>query len=273
MRAKPSVPRLTTRCLSQRVLRGFSFALTGVVLLANVPHVQASESEKTEFKWDGQYIGAMLGASYGHAQPSSSLRRDTYFLAADKTQLDPLLDESFGGADVTGSLIWGYNKQKSRWIFGVEGDLSLSDYNETHETGNIAYVTQPGSTFQFSTTIKSHATASLRPRVGYIHNDSLFFASAGPALSVFEFDFDFTETFQSRAARSSETAIKLGAALNIGLEHRFRDDWSLRAGYLFTYFPNAVDTTTELSGAEADQFKHEIDYQSHTLRIGLVKRF
>lgn len=259
--------------VSRRMSGWFAIMLISAGFQIESSPAWANESSKAQMTWDGQYIGASLGAAYGLSQLNSKIRRSTYFVAADKTQLDPLLDDSFGAADITGSMFWGYNKQKGKWVYGIEADLTLSDYNETHETGNITYVSQPANTFQFSTTIKSYVTASLRPRVGYIRNNSLFYVSAGPAISVFEFDFDFTDTFGPQSSRTSETAFKLGAAFNTGFEHKLRQDLSVRAGYLFTYFPNVVDSKSNLRTSPADGFDHDIDYQSHNFRIGLVKRF
>lgn len=251
---------------------GLSFMfMLAAILSVSVSAAKASDQNISA--WEGPYFGAAIGGSYGYARPNTTIRRSTYFVAADKTQLDPLLDESLGGADIAGSLIWGYNNQRERWVYGVEADLTLFDQEEIYETGNINYVSQPASTFQFSTTLKSYGIASVRPRLGYVWDDSLFYVSAGPAVSFIEYDFQFTDTFQPQSSRTSESGFKIGAAFNVGTEYRLRQDWSLRADYMFTYFPRAVGTQGILETSAADGFDHDIDYQNHNLRVGLVKRF
>ena len=247
--------------------------ICGCFLIGNSP-ARANDARIEQSTWNGHYIGAALGVAYSHSKPDTSVRATgTYFVTADKTQLEPLVDESFSSSDLSGSLMWGYTKKVGKWVYGIETDLTLSDYNETYRSGNINYVSQPASTFQVSTTLKTYATATLRPRLGYIHDKTLLYVSAGPALSVFEFDFEFTDTFAAQSSRTSSRDLKLGAAFSIGGEHQLDDAWSLRAELLSTYFPNAVDDKSNLRTSQADGFDHDIGHQSHNFRIGLVKRF
>ena len=101
--------------------------------------------------WSGFYVGAHLGATWGYFTNSS--------LNIGPTNSD-------GGVSGGGQV--GYNIQRGRWVFGVEGDGSVIDI--TADTPAIGSFTE-------------RWTTSLRGRLGYAVENYLAYLTGGVAFT------------------------------------------------------------------------------------------
>ncbi|NDV19126.1 outer membrane beta-barrel protein [Pseudodesulfovibrio sp. JC047] len=224
--------------------------------------------------WDGQYVGFGIGGAWGKADPEVQTQKGTYFITTDPDQLDPEGSRNMYGSDLSGNVFFGFNGQKDRFVYGVEGNLSLSKYDETHHSGNVTYLTLPTDSFSITTKVKSDWAVSIRPRVGYALEKSLIYITAGPILRRFEYDFTFTDTEGGgKSLHFNKEAWKLGLIGGLGYEHKLLNDWSVRTEYLFSTYTNIIDGDSRLASYPEDGFKHDLDFTEHSLCIGISKRF
>src|SRR5690606_28193167 len=106
-------------------------------------------------------------------------------------------------------------------------------------------------------------------------------AAAGPSLSRFKYNFRYTDDNDGGGTINfDETSWALGLSSNVGAAYNLGDGWSLRGDYVFNYYPEIVDDQQSFQrdapspgGPFDGSFKHEADFQSHTIRFGLIKRF
>lgn len=231
--------------------------------------IQASEIKK----WEGQYLGFSLGINKTTADFNTKVQNTTYFISPeDSPQMDPILSRDLEENTLDGTITWGYNKQNKNLVYGIEADLTFSNYNEKANTGNITYLSAP-ATFKREHELKSNWLISLRPKIAYVKNDSMFFISAGPALAHIDYKFKFKETYKDDSDSFSDKSWKLGWSGSIGYEHILNNDWNLRMAYQYYNFNNVIDEKSQLSVNLADGFKHNMDLEINSFKIGFIKRF
>lgn len=248
---------------------------SAIFLAALLSFNQANaESENTSNSiWDGQYIGFTAGASKGEADPSVNVKLNGYFVGTDPDQINPEASSKMDSTDLSGSFLWGLNHQSGNTVYGLEVDVSYSGYDEEHKSGDITYLTAPPSGFALTTNVKSDWAVSLRPRIGFIHNKSLFYISAGPSVRKFEYDYNFTDTFQPQLVNVNESDWKVGWVASLGYETQIKDAFILRAEYQYSSYKDIVDTQSTTVGYPDDGFTHKLDFSEQSLRIGILKKF
>lgn len=221
----------------QKLLQTFRVSFVACALFASVALSGAHADEEAAngpFEWTGFYIGGhaggISGSTRGSSPPStpSSIRDDT----------DP--------AGVAGGLLAGYNHQIRDIVFGIEADVTFSDAGDGYNTTNLPQ------------TIKVERMYSVRGRLGYAIDRSLFYITGG---------FTWAETdFQSPAASKSDSATFRGAQVGGGLEHMLTPFLSVRGEYLYGLFD--AKTVTSLPG---QPIRHEPE--THTFRAAVAWHF
>lgn len=224
--------------------------------------------------WSGNYAGLALGLSQNVADANTKTQgTGIYYNAQDQAQVRSHTDRDFKKNLLNANAFWGFNKQSGNWVYGLEGTLSLMNFNETYDVANVTYTSTPGQNFDIHTKVTSHWNAKLRPRVGYSQDKSLYFVAAGPAVTQVKYDF----TFRDRPANNeystySSNDLKLGWSVGAGYEYKLRDGWSLKAEFSYTDFGNVAKGTSNLKNWD-DGFNHEVDYSIANAQVGIVKRF
>jgi high affinity Mn2+ porin len=213
-------------------------ALTASAAAADLP-VKAPPPATASDDWTGFYVGAHIGYAAGSSHWTGTPT------AAAAPPLSGSLD-LFNGFDAfrgTGSYFEGfqagYNYMlPSRWLFGVEADVSFANTIantatfSSAATGTASYAEQ----VEFSGTV--------RGRIGYAPNLGtrhwLFYATGGLAFSHDQ----FTRT-QIAGTPVGGTAMpgqvedlfmvpRVGAAAGVGVEYALPSHWTARLEYLFT---------------------------------------
>lgn len=237
---------------------------------------QAYAGDESSTTWNGQYAGFAAGASYGTADPNVHTRGSNYFIGTDASQLDPPASHTLKKTNASGSLYWGINRQAGNTVYGLEADLSLDSFDKQYGSGNMAALTLPGTTFAVTNRVKSDWSISLRPRLGYASDRSLFYISAGPSLRRFTYDFTYSDTtvFNTRISLSNRKW-KLGWTAGAGYEFKLQDGWSLRGEYLYSFYRNIINTQSTLvtTFPTTDGFSHKLNFQEQKFRIGISKSF
>ncbi len=245
--------------------------------------IGAWADENAQPQWQGGYLGAVIGASFGLVEPKTEIVGDGpalnptpgyYFDSNDKAQIDKLLQASFSGLDISATLLAGHDWQMGSLILGVETDLSFSVFDETKILPPTPYELVPASSFTSYLHARNSVSASLRAKIGLVRNDLMLFASAGPALGAFQTTFDFRDTHMGGNSTTVESdRIVLGIAATAGAEYRLSDDWSIRGEYALSYYPGIIDGSAQFNGADLDDFNLDSSFQRHVVRMGLTYRF
>jgi outer membrane immunogenic protein len=203
------------------------------------------------YNWTGFYIGANAGLGNARTQANSP----------DGTISDSFavgFSDSYSG--FTGGFQLGYNLQLApNWVVGLEGDIG---YLDTHRTALDA--TQPG----LRTTVKSDFYGTIRPRVGFVWDRTMLYATGGVAFvrmknsfdcCGFPFDFDSTE----------RVTTKTGWTAGGGIEMAFTSNWTAKVEYLYIDAGNINVAQTDDPEPDTMQFRH----QFHIVKFGLNYKF
>ena len=224
--------------------------------------------------WRGIYAGASLGLSKNDADLGVTTQyTQNYFVNQDHGQIKSAGTHAFKPTDLNGSVFAGNNWQSGNWVYGLEASVTFENFDEERNTPYTTYISAPAQSFRMDTSVVSYWNAKLQPRLGYAQKRSLFYVEAGPALTQIQYDL----TFQDKAVNNEYTHIStndfaLGWSAGFGLEHKLKDNWSIKSGLSFTSFDNAVRANSNLKNY-ADGLKHDLDYSIINFQVGLVKRF
>jgi outer membrane immunogenic protein len=171
--------------------------------------------------WEGAYVG--INGGYGWSNSNFT---------------DP--EGGFGGGQI------GYNWQRDRFVFGVEGDFQGGDIS--------------GTAFdQFGDTARSDVNwfSTVRGRLGFASGPLLVYGTGGVAFADVDNRIHFTD---GSVARDSGT--QTGYAAGAGIEWAFAPNWSAKAEYLYI----GLGDDTLSSGDRINN-----DFQ--TVRVGLNYKF
>lgn len=236
----------------------------------------AENNQISSSAWEGQYIGFTVGPAKGKADPTVHAKVNGYFDTTDPDQTDPEASQNIEATNLSASLFWGINRRTGNILYGLEADVSLTDYNEKYKSGDIYYLTAPGSSFNVVTNIESSWAVSLRARLGYIHEKSLFYISAGPSIKRFKYDFTFTDTIPAapQLINVNDSKWELGWTAGLGYEFKMQRIWFLKVEYLYSSYKDTINTqSTTIGGFPKDGFTHKLDFTESIFRIGVYRKF
>jgi outer membrane immunogenic protein len=221
--------------------------LAGSALAADLPSRRAPPvyiPPPPAFSWTGVYVGGQVGYAFG---------RDTSSLVFNPTgAIFPGASSSPHG--IIGGAHIGYNFAPfgAGFIFGLEGDVDGSDYRHTYPFGAIK-VTDP-------------IQGSVRGRVGYAIDRTLFYATGGAAFGT------FTDTYVIPAGLGFDkvSTTKVGYTVGGGVEYAITNNWSLRAEYRYTDFGSFNDPLTNITGGLVSVHHKEIQSRA---QVGFSYKF
>jgi outer membrane immunogenic protein len=226
--------------------------------------------------WTGFYLGGNLG--YTSAVSDSNIKslggdwnlesqvfRDFITTNASANQ-DP------GG--VSFGFQAGYDHQfDSKFVLGFEVDYNELDIDESRQTPFLTFVGGPAA-FAFSNKVDVKHTLSLRPKLGYAIDKTLFYATAGIAWTSAEFSSTIQSEFNySKVGKSSKTLTS--AIWGIGIEHKFFDNISAKLEYLTVNANDTSYTTRDRPGSAPVGYieSYNVDLDYDVVRVGLNYRF
>ena len=246
-------------------------ALAGSAAAADMPVKAPPPPAATAYDWTGVYVGGHIGyaagSSHWSAMPTGAAG------PAQSGSLD--LFNAFNGFNGMGSYFEGFQAgynymMPSRWLFGVEADVSFPSTIAGTSTlssaaSGMASYAEP---VEFSGTLRGRIgyAPNLGPRIG---------CSTPPAASLGAYD-QFTRT-QIAGAPAGGTAVpgqvenlfvvpRVGGVAGAGVELALPSNWTARLEYLFTDYGNRSVTFP----AGAQRFNSDLNVSE--LRFGLNYR-
>lgn len=231
---------------------------------------KAPAAQEAGFNWGGWYVGGHAGGAWGRSDTSSAFINGTapianqQAVAAASPRLEP--DGFTGGGQV------GYNHQVDRWLFGVEADAS---YLGLKQARTAAAPFPIGiSTFSTTNSVSTDWLVTLRPRVGYAVDRTLFYATGGLALTEMKSSSGFADT-TGQNQTAGLTKVTAGWTAGAGIEHAFTNNWSAKVEYLYSDFGKQSFSGPIFAGQTptAGLIAHDVDLKVSTVRGGLNYHF
>jgi outer membrane immunogenic protein len=199
------------------------------------------------FSWTGFYLGANVGYAWGDVES----RSDEGF-EEDDASVSYDADGVLAGAQI------GYNVQRGRFVFGVEGELGWLGGE-----GDKFIVDDPDNFGE----AEFGAYGVLAARIGIASERALFYVKGGWALANVDLsagDLDSGDIDEDNSTSVDETLS--GYAIGGGVEYALSQNWTVKAEYLYMNFGEEKSRS-----AEGESFEHEIDL--HTAKIGVNYKF
>lgn len=211
--------------------------------------------------WSGFYLGGHAGLGSGSFNATEV---DPVFAVLIDEELDHDPDGGVFGVQA------GYNWQRSRWVFGIEGDVAA-----TNIEGDLTYdfdVTTLGvDTFTSTESVELKYLATLRARIGVNVGSMLFYATGGLALGKVDSNFSTTVVgaglLPDGTASGDDSVTHVGYAVGGGVETWLRENVSVRIDYLF------ADLGEEIHQPVASVPGEPFDLDMHLVRFGLNYHF
>ncbi len=170
------------------------------------------------FSWTGFYVGLNAGGKWVTNTDNTVTAGGTVFT------LNGQDDSSW----IAGGQV-GYNWQMpgSNWVFGIEGDIDAQDFNRTRTLAAPIGPFVAGDFF----TLKSDWQASLRGRIGYAWDRTLFYVTGGVAWT----QLNGTVGLVGIGTFSEDTTIT-GGTIGGGFEYAFTNNISLGVEGRYSFY-------------------------------------
>jgi len=210
-----------------------------------VPHIYTKAPPMAVdpgYNWSGFYAGLNVGYGWGRSAATADFT---------DSRSGVLLSSSAGRFDlngVTGGGQIGYNWQRDRFVFGVEGDIQASDINASADFGGFANARTDIDWF-----------STVRGRLGIAQGPWLLYGTGGVAFA------DISNRVDIGPVTLSNSDTQVGYAVGGGLEWAFAKNWSAKAEYLYLGFGD--DTFS--GGGNTVHVNNDIQ----TVRAGLNYKF
>ena len=196
--------------------------------------------------WTGLYLGGHVGGTWGDVDVTNTTDSTPFF------DLNPGDTATFSPNGVLGGAQIGYNYQMSNWVFGVEVEGSVMDFDEVKSLAGSDDVA----------TLEAEWLATAAVRVGYAMNQtSLIYVKGGYATGNLR--FNDSDTVPASTGAFSTDEMHSGWVAGAGFEHLMSDTVSVALEY--DYVDLGEDTHSALTGGVVN----EIGAQTHTVSVRL----
>lgn len=232
------------------------------------------------YNWSGWYAGVNAGGAW------NDTRDDVFptgcFLTGAcgaPATLNVLRSDSFrlNGAGFTGGAQAGYNWQRERWIFGIEGDINYNGINDGNATNRLVAAPLVGN-FVHTESDRMDWFGTLRGRVGMTVTPSfLLYGTGGLAFGQVKSasTVAFTSTPDTYAGSTDQT--RAGWTLGAGGEWMIAPRWSIKAEYLYVDLGKVSSTTACVAGCgpfvPAPSYQTDLRVHENIVRAGLNYHF
>jgi len=186
------------------------------------------------YNWTGCYIGLSAGAK-GAATKDTIYNPATAFpTPASSLYLGNLDDQTW----IAGGQV-GCNYQSGKWVFGIEGDAQAQRWGMSSTIGGpLPFNFVPGDTFD----LRSDWQASIRGRVGYAMDRTLFYVSGGVAFTQVRAYSNWIPAFIGNipvpAVLAYDSKTLTGGTVGVGVEHAVTDNFTLGLEGRYSYYGN-----------------------------------
>ena len=231
------------------------------------------------YSWTGFYVGLNAGGAWGRDRVNTEQFEPVPpFFAVDRAAISGAASPTFHPSSFTGGGQAGYNLQYGQWLVGLEGDFEYLGLKRSRGGTFPFPSTLPGGVLGPPTTFFSTATNvstnwlfTLRPRLGWIANNWLIYATGGLAVGNEKFNQSIT-----LLGGGAETALfsttRAGWTVGGGVEYALHRNWSVKGEYLYVDYGTA-NTTSNLNVVAPFVSTSSVHLTSNIVRVGLNYQF
>jgi outer membrane immunogenic protein len=236
--------------------------------------------------WTGWYVGLNAGGDWGtsNSNLSADLVSGDFFgndcqgpSSGCNVNIDDVAGagrQRFRTSGFSGGVMGGYNWQSGHWLLGIETDFAYFR-SAGSGTNSVSLVSDPlGS----SRSIANISTSTdwlftLRPRVGFVENNWLFYATGGLAVTQLRATWNWTETAFGTGESTSASSTRAGWTIGGGVETMLPQNWIVGAEYLYINVPGvSAHSSPVLDGTAPESFNHSADLQTNLVRVRISKK-
>jgi outer membrane immunogenic protein len=263
--------------------------LTSIASAADLPertYTKAPIIPSAVFDWNGYYVGGNLGGAWNDTRDTVSPTGcfiNPAVLCGGPLSTNPLRTDasSMRGAGFIGGGQVGYNWQRDRWVFGVEGDINYVGINDSVVI-NRALAPPLTGTWAHSETDNPSWLATFRGRFGVTATPGLLLYATG-GLAVGQVRSSSVSTFSATgdAYAGSNDDTRAGWTIGAGGEWMISPRWSIKAEYLYvdlgktSYTQNCTvaGVCTAPPIAQAATYQTELHVHENIARVGFNYHF
>lgn len=251
---------------------GLFAAAAAFIALCTLPATASAQSP-----FDGAYFGANLGMSWGDTSARTDIVGGSGPVVIPPADIAAITSATRTGEDgdggFTGGMQLGYNWISGALMLGIESDLGFMDINESSSaTARSPLLINPPINYQLDQTIETSWLWTVRPRIGYVADTWMAFASVGFAMTDVEYKVHLNDTrVPPNVADGSFDDTKTGWAGSLGGAYAINESWSITGEWLYADFGEAGGDISTPNGFVA--LDSDSDIQASLLRIGANYRF
>ena len=227
--------------------------------------------------WTGWYVGGNIGGVWGDSSATFQVApggSGTPITPPDITAINGAsLSGSKSSSGFTGGIEGGYNWVGQGWLIGIETDWGFMDIsNGASRTVQSPLLINPPIVYTLSQSVKSDWVWSLRPRIGIVSDEWLFYATVGLAVTDVKSSIHLTNNAAiPHVVTAENSGTQSGWIAGLGAGYAFSPQWSVKGEWLYTDFG-----TVSMSATSADGFvsvKNDASVKGNLFRIGVDYRF
>jgi len=218
------------------MIRKFGIALAAVVSMGGLGAASAADMAVKArpmpvvvpvYNWTGCYIG-LSGGAKGIGP------RETAHIPAAGTAPAAQLDLGRGEAEtwLAGGQV-GCNYQSGKWVFGIEGDGHAQRWGTSSTiSGTLPLPFVAGDTFD----LRSDWQASVRGRVGYAMDRTLFYVSGGAAFTGVRATTAYIPFRIFPGVFTTDSRNLVGGTVGAGVEYAATDNFTVGMEGRYSYY-------------------------------------
>jgi outer membrane immunogenic protein len=266
------IMRNSNLIISSAVAIGAIFVV-GAAWAADLPartYTKAPPMANPSFDWSGCYVGGNVGVAFDRSNFGTALVPGSH-LFGDIATVNSFFPVTGDDTRFTGGGQVGCNWQRGAFVAGLEGDFDFSGGKPSVTTnGNVGGL----AGFNFSTTnsVKTDWVATVRPRIGWAWDTTLFYATGGLAVARLKYALTYSDTLPDAIGGASNSQTRLGWTVGGGVEHAVDRNWTVKVEYLYSQFDqvNAAGLiATQSVGPFTNVVNGSADLRMQTVRVGV----
>lgn len=255
------------------------FALASLAAVAVLP-AQAADLgspdypapvESASFNWSGVYAGVTAGYAFGgdgDVNSSGQLGPNIANIATGARPDSIELDRNgfIGGAQI------GYNWQTSRYVYGLEADISFTDVSDSGNfvTPQINTGLAQGNVFKS----ELNYLGTARARAGYAFDRTLVYGTGGLAFGRTTRSVDMFSPTGVKQFTDEKEETKFGYAVGAGVEYAITQHLTFKTEYLYYDLGDEdLDVSAIAGTGVAGGYDSKFENDGHILRVGVNYKF
>lgn len=224
------------------------------------------------YNWNGFYVGATGGGVFSQFNAHTATQAGSLLNSAQASTVNGVGDQTIDTTGFMTGIAGGYNWQQNHLLVGLEVDLQAFSTNSVAHTSAVPFPTPPGTQIVLTSYVNNNWLLSLRPRLGLISHNWLFYVTGGLGVTYLQSDFLFSNNIGSFESQQV-SKVKPGYIVGAGVETALTNHISVKAEYLFANFSNTSASVMNHNVPAGQTFSNSVSLKSNMVRLGINYHF